>query len=336
MLWDTPVITSRDTWSSRHKYSFIQIFSDPEEMLETKMIVHGYLGNKASREMEQFYSEGELKRIAHYENGVWIAPTRSTFKSYLPDIFPERPYIIHQNSPLAWAILMYIHKQQDETPLQRPSTNLHRQKNTLYLESLRYGVILHAKRILRIIEDSCMKCLRRKKSFLKQSLGQPLEANFQKVVRPFQYIQMDLTGRHIAAIGEEIYGLVCICLQTYNTRIYGIQNRKLESVSLAIEVLIPPDFISCDREGAFQQLAKELHPQELGALEATHQVQFKFAVPNAHFTTGLVERRMRIVHDFIGKMKMQGAGMSVTDLSLMFKYVACQINIIPYGVKNNN
>ena len=52
---------------------------------------------------------------------------------------------------------MYIHKQQDETPLQRPSTNLHRQKNTLYLESLRYGVILHAKRILKTIEDSSIK-----------------------------------------------------------------------------------------------------------------------------------------------------------------------------------
>ena len=149
---------------------------------------------------------------------------------------------------------------------------------------------------------------------------------------------MDLTGRHIAAGGEEIYGLVCICLQTYNTRIYGIQNRRLESVSLAIKVLIqevvPPDFIACDHEGAFQQLAKELHPQDLGALEATHQVQFKFAVPNAHFTTGLVERRMRIVHDLIGIMKMQGAGMSVSDLSLMFQYVACEINTIPYGVKN--
>ena len=76
---------------------------------------------------------------------------------------------------------MYIHRQQDESPLQRASTNLHRQKNTLYLESLRYGVILHAKRILKIKEDGCMKCLRRKKRFLKQSLGQPLEANFQKI-----------------------------------------------------------------------------------------------------------------------------------------------------------
>ena len=91
-----------------------QIFSEPEELIETKIIVHGYLGNKASREMEQFFSEGELKRIAHYEKGIWIAPTRGTFKSYLPDIFPERPYIVHQNSPLAWSILMYIHSKQDE------------------------------------------------------------------------------------------------------------------------------------------------------------------------------------------------------------------------------
>ena len=97
-----------------------------------------------------------------------------------------------------------------------------------------------------------MKCLRRKKKFLKQSLGQPLEASFRKVLRPVQYIQMDLTGRHVTTGGEEVYGLVCVCLQTYNTRIYGIQNRKLESISLAIEVLIqevgPPDFIACDRE----------------------------------------------------------------------------------------
>ena len=52
------------------------------------MIVHGYLGYKASKEMEQFFTEGELRRIAHYEDGVWIAPTRSTLKSYLPDVFP--------------------------------------------------------------------------------------------------------------------------------------------------------------------------------------------------------------------------------------------------------
>ena len=118
----------------------MQLFSDPKEKLETKTLVHEYLGNKASREMEQFYSEGELKRIAHNNNGIWIAPTRSTFKRYLPDIFPERPYIIHQNSPLAWSILMYIHKKQDDNPLKRASTKLYHQKNTLYLESLRYGV----------------------------------------------------------------------------------------------------------------------------------------------------------------------------------------------------
>ena len=57
ILWDTPVITNRDAWPSRQKYSFMQIFVEPGEMLETKMIVHGYLGNKASQEMEQFLAE---------------------------------------------------------------------------------------------------------------------------------------------------------------------------------------------------------------------------------------------------------------------------------------
>ena len=71
------------------------MFENKEDMAEIKMLVHGYLGYKASKEMEQFLTEGELRRIAHYEDWVWIAPARSTFKSYLPDVFPERPYIIH-------------------------------------------------------------------------------------------------------------------------------------------------------------------------------------------------------------------------------------------------
>ena len=151
---------------------------------------------------------------------------------------------------------------------------------------------------------------------------------------------MDLTGKHVTTGGEDVYGLVCVCLQTDNTRIYGIQNRKLESISLALEVLAqevgPPDFIACDREGAFQQLARAVDPRGMEKLVAKHQIQFRFAVPNAHFTTGLVERRMRMVHDFMGKLNMQGTGMSVSDISLMFQYIACRINTIPYGVKNIN
>ena len=115
---------------------------------------------------------------------------------------------------------------------------------------------------------------------------------------------------------------------------------SLISISLAVEVLTqevgPQDFIACDGEGAFQQLAKFLDPIGIEKLEAEHQIQFKFAVPNAHFTTGLVERRMRMVHDFMGKLNMQGTGMSVSDISLMFQYVACRINTIPYGLKNIN
>ena len=137
---------------------------------------------------------------------------------------------------------------------------------------------------------------------------------------------------------NNIYGLVCVCLQTYNTRIYGVESRKLESISLAIEVLVqevgPPDFIACDKEGSFQQFAKILDKEGIEKLEAKHQIQFKFVVPNAHFTTGLVERRMRMIHDFLGKLDMQGTGLAVSEMMLMFQYVACRINTIPYGIKN--
>ena len=128
---------------------------------------------------------------------------------------------------------------------------------------------------------------------------------------------MDLTGRHVSSDGKDVYGLVCVSLQTYNTKIYGIESRKLEAVSLAIEVLTqevgPPDFIACDKEGSFQQFAKLIDKEGLQKLEAKHQIQFKFVVPNAHFTTGLVERRMLMVHDFMGKLDMQDTGLVVAE-----------------------
>ena len=125
ITWNVPVIRSNDDWPSRKKYVPKKMFDNKEDLTDIKMVVHGYLGYKASKEMEQFLTVGKLRRIAHYEDGVWIAPTRSTFKSYLPDVFPEKPYIIHQNSPLAWSILSYIHQKQDEVPFDRASTNLH-------------------------------------------------------------------------------------------------------------------------------------------------------------------------------------------------------------------
>ena len=69
---------------------------------------------------------------------------------------------------------------------------------------------------------------------------------------------------------------------------------------------------------SFQKLEKLLNKEVIDELEARHQIQFRFSVPNAHFSTGIVERRMRMVHNFLGKMDMQQARMSVTDISLMF------------------
>ena len=132
---------------------------------------------------------------------------------------------------------------------------------------------------------------------------------------------------------------LCVSVSRHITQGSMVLNhRKLESISLAIDVLIqevgPPDFIACDKEGAFRQMARILDEQGMEKLEARHRIQFKFAVPNAHFTTGLVERRMRIIHDCLGKLDMQRAGVTVAELVLMFQYIACKINKIPFGIKN--
>ena len=65
ILWDVPVIKGKDDWPLRRKYSTKVIYENEEEEKNTKLIVHGYLGQKASKEMEQFHTEGELRRIAH-------------------------------------------------------------------------------------------------------------------------------------------------------------------------------------------------------------------------------------------------------------------------------
>ena len=52
ILWDTSVIKEKEDWPTRRKYSPKKLFENKEDMKETKLIVHGYLGYKASKEME--------------------------------------------------------------------------------------------------------------------------------------------------------------------------------------------------------------------------------------------------------------------------------------------
>ena len=41
-----------------------------------------------------------------------------------------------------------------------------------------------------------------------------------------------------------------------------------------------------------------------------------------------------MIHNFMGKLDMQGTGLAVAEVILMFQYFACKINNIPYGIKN--
>ena len=60
ILWDVPIIKDKDDWPQRKRYSTKYVYESDDEEEKMKKIVHGYLGEKASREMEQFQTEGEL------------------------------------------------------------------------------------------------------------------------------------------------------------------------------------------------------------------------------------------------------------------------------------
>ena len=49
ILWDIPVIKKKKDWPQRKKYPPNIIYDNEEDMKDTKLIVHGYLGYKASR-----------------------------------------------------------------------------------------------------------------------------------------------------------------------------------------------------------------------------------------------------------------------------------------------
>ena len=51
IMWNVPVIKSIDDWPKRKKYSPKKLFDNREDVTETKMIVHGYLGYKVSKEI---------------------------------------------------------------------------------------------------------------------------------------------------------------------------------------------------------------------------------------------------------------------------------------------
>ena len=80
-----------------------------------------------------------------------------------------------------------------------------------------------------------------------------------------------------------MYGLICVCIQTYNVRIYTVNDRALKSVYMGLTTLVAkfgsPELLCCDREAAFVKLDKF-------EKKNSHWIIFRFVVPNGHFITG--------------------------------------------------
>ena len=57
-----------------------------------------------------------------------------------------------------------------------------------------------------------------------------------------------------------VYGLICVCIQTYNVRIYAVNDRTSQTVFLVLTTLVAefgsPEVLCCDKESAFVKLNK--------------------------------------------------------------------------------
>ena len=88
-----------------------------------------------------------------------------------------------------------------------------------------------------------------------------------------------------------------------------------------------PEMIACDKEAAIKQIDRNGKAKE--NLERKHRIAFRFVIPNGHFSTGLVVRKMKDIHEWVGKLRLTGTGMSTAEMSIIFQYVAHKLNSVP-------
>ena len=83
-------------------------------------------------------------------------------------------------------------------------------------------------------------------------------------IKPFQYVQVDQTGRHTLADGYG-FGLIKVCLQTKLMKIAPVKTRDISSTEYAINTLVtkvgPPKQIYSDKESSILHVAKHVKEQ---------------------------------------------------------------------------
>ena len=330
-------VVSDTNWPSRKRYSICDVYYDKEVLLQGRVCANNYIGQKTSRELEQFLTPNKLARLGTKVKKIYVANTRVTFSNKDTGIYPAVPFLLHYLSPVAWSIATHVHFQDFKGPLEDRNYK-HPSYKTLMLHSLKYGVILQSQKIFKKLELSCIRCLQRKKIHCLVKTGCLHKSLLSTDIVPYKYSQLDLVGPYKTK-GITMYGLVIICIQTKITSIYATDGKASMSFIHPLQAHFTkfgcPFEIVCDFEGGLLKVLKSLG-------EFNNQVFKKFDIiikivpSNAHHMMGLVERRIRFIHQLLGRYDFSDTQLTVTDLGHLFTTVSNILNRTPYGIKNFN
>ena len=328
-------VTNDTNWPSRKRYSICDVYYDKEELLYGRLCANNYIGKKTSSELEQFLTPSQLAKLGTKVNRIYVANTRVTFSNRDTGIFPAVPFLLHYLSPIAWSIATHIHFQDFKGPMEDRHFK-HPNYKTLMLHSLKYGVILQSQKIFKRLELSCIRCLQRKKQHCLVRNGCLHKSLLSTEIVPYKYSQLDLVGPYKTQ-GVVLYGLVVICIQTKITSIYATDGKTTMSFVHPLQAHFTkygcPFEIVCDFEGGLLKVLKSLGTFNEHVFKR-FDILIKIVPSNAHHMMGLVERRIRFIHQLLCQYDFSDTQLSVTDLGHLFTTVSNIINRTPYGVKN--
>ena len=143
---------------------------------------------------------------------------------------------------------------------------------------------------------------------------------------------MYLTGRHTPT-DSCAHTVVMTCIHTKLTKLLMTSNRIIKSPTYAINALIA-EVLYFDKASTVVAIAKVNQLRD--SLFKEYKIDFRFYPAPSYKSLGLVEHRMRQMHNYIGKLTLSDSKISLADFSTFLNMSQNHISTPPLGIANIN
>ena len=303
---------------------------------------------KTTLEVKHFVKKGKLDGIGKEEGGILRYVSRildgTRAINHTKFSFDVSPYhfckpILDHFSPIAWAIMKYVHitvaKHAGVPVVVRLSRNI--------------VFILEAKTLAQRVRDECALCQRIRAKLSDISLA-PLHQNRLVVAPAFFFTQMDICG-HFDAYSEhkqykstvKVWCLVMKCCVTMACHVAVMEKYSTDSFIAAFSRFVSlrgvPQRLYIDQGS---QLVAGLKGIEYRMADITKTINarwrtgihFTIAPAGLHMAIGLAERTIRSIKDLFDRT-FEGMKLSVLGYETSFVWIANELNNLPLCLGSN-